>query len=453
MQPDDDEANDIAHLADLDSAQLEEVGDDAIAQMVANDPELAALFGMDADGGSVAKCLSDTPSLIESQTVSEEELAQMFGDDTVAIADWKQFTDAGVSLPPFGNDNTQALEGRELLHEGYFPFLPCSESQWCSLDTLGPLIFGADKWSTIWTDALSKALAGAESTLNSPRRQLITLGNSQMFTCQFLGELLKRPTQFICKLPCCLAEIKGDGMHKVKGQKVLICPEHSKSKLAGMTTYRVLRIFPALYSLLQSVMVKTGKNLFDGLAVWRVLLSRFEILFQAAAVTLIRARNWVAGKLQLDHPYSPVRKKKELKQQSVKALMMASPASVDNAAGSIDSKAESNKASDKAPMSALPLKPPVPVPLKPPASTNSGDKGTGKGKQSAQTAGKGYAGRKRNGPGATDSGDKASPGKTGKRAKSAKQPAQGNKAQWALQLIEKGFTSDQITAMFEGIGN
>ena len=43
--------------------------------------------------------------------------------------------------------------------------------------------------------------------------------------------------------------------------------------------------------------------------------------------------------------------------------MMASPASVDNAAGIIDSKAESKKASDKAPMSALPLKPPVSVPL------------------------------------------------------------------------------------------
>ena len=127
--------------------------------------------------------------------------------------------------------------------------------------------------------------------------------------------------------------------------------------------------------------------------------------------------------------------------------MMASLVFVGNAAGSIDSKAESSKASDKAPMPALPLKPPVHVPLKPPASTNSGDKGTGKGKQSAQTVGKGYAGKKRNGPGATDSGDKASPGKTGKRAKSAKQPAQGNKAQWALQLIEKGFTSDQITAM------
>ena len=186
-------------------------------------------------------------------------------------------------------------------------------------------------------------------------------------------------------------------------------------------------------------MVKTGKNLFDGLAVWRVFLSRFEVLFQAAAVTLIRARNWVAGKPQLDPPYSQVRKKKELKQQSVKALMMASLVSVDNAAGSIASKAEDSKASDKAPMSALPLKPPVPVPLKPPASTNSGAKGTGKGKQSAQTTGKGYAGRKRNGPGATDSGDKASPGKAGKRAKSVKQPAQGNKAQWALQLIEKGF--------------
>ena len=59
--------------------------------MIASDPELAALFGIDADGGSVAKSLSATPSLLESQTVSEEELAQMFGDDTAAIADWKQF--------------------------------------------------------------------------------------------------------------------------------------------------------------------------------------------------------------------------------------------------------------------------------------------------------------------------------------------------------------------------
>ena len=102
--------------------------------MIASDPSMAALFGMDADGGSLAKSLSDTPSLVESQTVSEVELEQMFGDDTAAIADWKQFTDAGVSLPPFGNDNTQALEGRDLLHEGFFPFLPCSENQWCSLD-------------------------------------------------------------------------------------------------------------------------------------------------------------------------------------------------------------------------------------------------------------------------------------------------------------------------------
>ena len=83
---------------------------------------------------------------------------------------------------------------------------------------------------------MSKALEGAESTLNYPRRQLITLGNNQMFTCHFMGELIKRPTQFPSILPGCLAEIKGDGMHKVKGQKVLICPEHSKRKLAGMTT-------------------------------------------------------------------------------------------------------------------------------------------------------------------------------------------------------------------------
>ena len=42
--------------------------------------------------------------------------------------------------------------------------------------------------------------------------------------------------------------------------------------------------------------------------------------------------------------------------------------------------------------------------------------------------------------------------KTGKSAKSSKQAAQSEKAQWALQLIEKGFTSAQITAML-GNGN
>ena len=237
-------------------------------------------------------------------------------------------------------------------------------------------------------------------------------------------------------------------MHKVKGQKVLICPEHSKSKMAGTTTYRVLRIFPALYmySLLQSVMVKTGKNLFDGLAIWRVLLSRFEVLFQAAAVTLIRARNWVAGKLQLDPPYAPVRQKKELKQQSVKALMLQSPASVGNAAGksagSIGSKAGASKASGKAPMSALPLNPAAALSLKPPATTTGG-KGTGKGKQNTKAAGKG---KKRNAPG-TDTGGKGSPGKTGKSAKSTKLSAQSDTAQRALELVEKGFTPSQITAM------
>ena len=96
MQPEDDDAIEIAHLADLDSAQLEEVGDDAIAQMVASDPELAALFGMDADGGSVAKCLSDTPSLLESQTVSEEELAQMFGDASLTHSHSLTHAPAGV---------------------------------------------------------------------------------------------------------------------------------------------------------------------------------------------------------------------------------------------------------------------------------------------------------------------------------------------------------------------
>ena len=112
LQPEDeDEALASANLVDMDSTELDEVGEEAIAQMIARDPEMAALFGMDADGGSVAKSLSDTPSLLESQTVSEEELAQMFGDDTAAIADWKQFTDAGVSLPPFGNDNTHAGSG------------------------------------------------------------------------------------------------------------------------------------------------------------------------------------------------------------------------------------------------------------------------------------------------------------------------------------------------------
>ena len=85
MQPEEDEALESANLADMDSAELDEVGEEAIAQMIASDPDMAALFGMDADGGSFAKSLSDTPSLVESQTVSEVELEQMFGDDTAAI--------------------------------------------------------------------------------------------------------------------------------------------------------------------------------------------------------------------------------------------------------------------------------------------------------------------------------------------------------------------------------
>ena len=44
MQPEDDDSIESAHLADIDSAQLEEVGDGAIAQMIASNPELAALF-------------------------------------------------------------------------------------------------------------------------------------------------------------------------------------------------------------------------------------------------------------------------------------------------------------------------------------------------------------------------------------------------------------------------
>ena len=129
MQFGDDGFIESADLADMEASQLEKASDEALAQMIANTPELAALFGSDADGGSVAKSLSGTPSLIESQTVSEEQLADMFVDDTVAIDDWKQFTDVVVALPSFGNDNTQVLEGREQLREGYVPFLPCSESQ------------------------------------------------------------------------------------------------------------------------------------------------------------------------------------------------------------------------------------------------------------------------------------------------------------------------------------
>jgi hypothetical protein len=79
LQPEEDEALESANLADMDSAELDEVGEEAIAQMIASDPSMAALFGMDADGGSFAKSLSDTPSLVESQTVSEVELEQMFG--------------------------------------------------------------------------------------------------------------------------------------------------------------------------------------------------------------------------------------------------------------------------------------------------------------------------------------------------------------------------------------
>jgi hypothetical protein len=127
--------------------------------------------------------------------------------------------------------------------------------------------------------------------------------------------------------------------------------------------------------------------------------------------------------------------------------MLSSPASACNAtgntAGSIGSKVVASKTSGKAPMSALPLKPAVPLTLQPPATTKvSGGKGTGKGEQNQKPAGKG---KKRNAPAAE--GDKASPVKTGKSAKSSKQSAKGDKAQYALQMIEKGFTPEQITAM------
>ena len=85
----------------------------------------------------------------------------------------------------------------------------------------------------------------------------------------------------------------------------------------------------------------------------------------------------------------------------------------------------------------------VPSTLEPPATTKpSGGNGTGKGEQNQKPAGKG---KKRNAPAAA--GDKASPVKTGKGAKSSKQSAKSDKAQCALQLSEKGFTLDQITAM------
>jgi SOS response regulatory protein OraA/RecX len=53
--------------------------------------------------------------------------------------------------------------------------------------------------------------------------------------------------------------------------------------------------------------------------------------------------------------------------------------------------------------------------------------------------------RRENAPAAD--GDQASPVKTGKSAKSSKQAAKSDKAQCALQLFEKGFTPEQITAM------
>ena len=127
--------------------------------------------------------------------------------------------------------------------------------------------------------------------------------------------------------------------------------------------------------------------------------------------------------------------------------MLSSPASACNAAGntagSIGSKVVASKTSGKAPMSALPLKPAVPLTLKPSAPTKEfGGKGTGKGEQNQKPAGKG---KKRNA--STAAGDKASPVKAGKSAKSSKQSAKSDKAQCALQLIEKGFSPEQITAM------
>ena len=153
----------------------------------------------------------------------------------------------------------------------------------------------------------------------------------------------------------------------------------------------------------------------------------------------------------LDLPYQPARKKKVFKQQSAKALMMASPASENNAAGSIGSEAEANKNHDRAPISALPAKPPVPP--KPPTPTNSGGKCTGKGKTGLLRVGQGNTARKRNAPTGKDGG-KASPGKTGgKRAKPTHQSDKGNRVDWALQLTEKGFSPQQITSMFDSIDN
>ena len=68
-------------------------------------------------------------------------------------------------------------------------------------------------------------------------------------------------------------------------------------------------------------------------------------------------------------------------------------------------------------------------------------------------AGNGNTAKKRNAP-TGKGGGKASPGKTGgKRAKPTNQSEEGNRVDWAMQLAEKGVTPDQITAMFDSIGN
>ena len=158
----------------------------------------------------------------------------------------------------------------------------------------------------------------------------------------------------------------------------------------------------------------------------------------------------MAAKLTIDLSYLPARKKKVFKQHPVKALMMASPASENNAAASIGSEGEASKNRDRAPISAQPAKPLV-LP-KPPTPTNSGGKCTGKGKGMPR-AGNGNTAKKRNAP-TGKGGGKASPGKTGgTRAKPANQSDKGNRVDWALQLTEKGFSPQQITSMFDSIGN
>lgn len=234
----------------------------------------------------------------------------MFGDDARARSDWLMFHQAGYCVPSLGNDNSLPLEGVNLCNEGCFPIMPVAQYQWASLETVGTVVFGEAEWTELWNKALTAAHKPPTSTISRERGELVNLPPGQLLTCAHAGEVLGRPTAGpVCNLPLCLAEVKSSAP-RIVGQRVLICPKHQKGRIPGTvtpsTTWRLLRIFPALYTVVQNLLKRTGVDMFRGPPLWRKVLCKYKPLFEAAAVTLIRARNHVASDLSMPPPHPKV---------------------------------------------------------------------------------------------------------------------------------------------------